>query len=217
MHSAPTSIASENAHEGGQICECPTRPFGNANDQRIRPMSHSWSIAAAAFHNPNNAEMFLHDPKTGKICWKSNDMTGPFCECTLRRRSARYVIAKERCAADNCRWPCVRFVWPFDLGLFGRAALALTCRSQLLQPAGQRLVRRSDWRRTHAGGRHQRCLLRRDRLVVLRCESRHLTRRVLLYPPCLLAELPPRSVVPVACRACRRSCLQQLQSRRHHP
>ena len=37
-----------------------------------------WSIAAAAFHDPSNAEMFLHDPKTQKICWKSNDMTGPF-------------------------------------------------------------------------------------------------------------------------------------------
>ena len=36
-----------------------------------------WSIAAAAFHNPQNAEMFLHDEQ-GRICWKSNDMTGPF-------------------------------------------------------------------------------------------------------------------------------------------
>jgi hypothetical protein len=36
-----------------------------------------WSIAAAAFHNPENAEMFLHSSE-GKICWKNNDMTGPF-------------------------------------------------------------------------------------------------------------------------------------------
>jgi hypothetical protein len=36
-----------------------------------------WSIAAAAFHNPNNAQMFLHSEE-GKICWKNNDMTGPF-------------------------------------------------------------------------------------------------------------------------------------------
>ena len=36
-----------------------------------------WSIAAAAFHNPGNAQMFLHNEQ-GKICWKTNDMTGPF-------------------------------------------------------------------------------------------------------------------------------------------
>ena len=36
-----------------------------------------WSIAAAAFHNPGNADMFLHNEE-GKICWKDNDMTGPF-------------------------------------------------------------------------------------------------------------------------------------------
>lgn len=36
-----------------------------------------WSIAAAAFHDPRNAEMFLHNEE-GQVCWKTNDMTGPF-------------------------------------------------------------------------------------------------------------------------------------------
>lgn len=36
-----------------------------------------FSLSAAAFHDPRNHEMFLHDEQ-GRICWKNNDMTGPF-------------------------------------------------------------------------------------------------------------------------------------------
>jgi hypothetical protein len=41
-----------------------------------------WSIAAAAFHDPGNAEMFLHSEE-GKICWKTNDMTGKYSLSSL--------------------------------------------------------------------------------------------------------------------------------------
>jgi len=41
----------------------------------MQTAEYYWSLSAAAFHDPGNAEMFMHN-KAGKVCW-IGDNTGP--------------------------------------------------------------------------------------------------------------------------------------------
>eukprot|EP00937_MAST-01D_sp_MAST-1D-sp2_P005378 g5378.t1 len=73
----------------------PHRTQGVFVYRHMEVAEYYWSIAAAAFHNPNNEEMFLHEPSEGashgKICWKTNDMTGPFFNFSNPRANDWFV------------------------------------------------------------------------------------------------------------------------------